>query len=293
MSDEDLGEGTLLPDRYTSEDTFERIIKVADEEVSKGIRELFFSGLAAGIAITITFLLYASMTGKTANPVLGALLYPLGFIYIILGNYQLFTENTLPPVTLVLERMASIPSMLTVWGTVLAANLAGGGIGAIFLATTDVLSNGAKQAAITIAQSAFSYSFQALFFKGVFAGAIVAGLVWLDFSSRDTISRFFVAYLAFLSIPLGGLYHVVVTTTEVVYLAVLGEVALLTGLTQVALPVLLGNTVGGVVFVTFVNYFQTPHYIQEDPSHRLPIKEWLFSWNAGRDRKSLLKNEDQ
>jgi len=102
--------GEAVRDRFSSDEVFQRIIAAADEEVTSGSRELFFSGLAAGLAITITFMLYASLTAATdSHPILSVLLYPLGFIYIIIGGYQLYTENTLPPVALTLERLASIP----------------------------------------------------------------------------------------------------------------------------------------------------------------------------------------
>jgi formate/nitrite transporter FocA (FNT family) len=96
-----------------------------------------------------------------------------------------------------------------------------------------------------------------LFFKAGFAGLIVAGVVWIDYSARDTIARFFLVYLAFLAIPLGDLYHSVVSFTELSYLVAHGEVSFLYGFNSFVLPVILGNTVGGVVLVTVVNYFQT------------------------------------
>lgn len=93
--------------------------------------------------------------------------------------------------------------------------------------------------------------------------------------------------MAFLAIPLGNLFHVVVASTEVVYLVLEGQIGLLYGVSNFALPVLLGNTVGGVLLVTIVNYFQTPTYIQEDPSRRLNLREWLFTWDTGRDKEEL------
>ncbi len=108
-----------------------------------------------GFAITITFLLYVSMKASTGgDPVLSAMLYPLGFIYIIIGGYQLYTENTLPPVALVLERLASIPSLLRNWVVVLSSNLFGGMLGALALASTNVLSADAAAAAAGFAQKA-------------------------------------------------------------------------------------------------------------------------------------------
>ncbi|ELY35530.1 formate/nitrite transporter family protein [Natronorubrum tibetense] len=284
----DLSESAVLRDRFTSEEIFERVIVDADEEISRSYRELFFSGLAAGFAITLTVLLYASMTHAAGGiPLIGALLYPIGFVYIILGNYQLYTENTLPPVALVIERMASVPAMLGMWGIVLLGNVLGGALGATALAYGGVFSPEVSETAIEIGMTGIETEWIALFFKAAFAGLIVAGIVWLDFGVRNSTARFLLVYMAFLAIPLGNLFHVVVASTEVVYLVLLGQVGLLHGAYNFALPVLLGNTFGGVLLVTLVNYFQTPSYIQEDPSRRLTPKQWLFTWNTGRDKEEL------
>lgn len=280
--------GATVRDRFSTDEVFQRIVVAADEEVTSGRRELFFSGLAAGFAITITFLLYASVTAATAgDPILSQLLYPLGFIYIILGGYQLYTENTLPPVALVLERLVSIPKLLTKWLTVLAGNFTGGALGAFALASTGVFSPTTTDAATMLAQTGVRTPWMALFFKAVFAGLIVAGVVWVDYASRDTTARLIVIYLAFFAIPLGDLYHVVVSFTEVVYLVLLGDLALATGLVEFVLPVLLGNTVGGVVLVTAVNYFQTTEDRLQSarfrgPERQLSVREWFFGGVAGR-----------
>ncbi len=285
-----LSESSVLRDRFTSNEIFERVIVDADEEISRSFRELFFSGLAAGFAITLTVLLYTSMTHAAGGiPLVGALLYPIGFVYIILGNYQLYTENTLPPVALVIERMASVPAMLGMWGVVLLGNIAGGALGATALAYGGVFSPGATQTAIDIGMSGVETEWTALFFKAAFAGLIVAGVVWLDFGVTNSTARFLLVYMAFLAIPFGNLFHVVVASTEVIYLVLLGQIGLLYGAYNFALPVLLGNTLGGVLLVTIVNYFQTPSYIQEDPSRRLSLKRWLFTWDRGRNKEQLEK----
>lgn len=75
--------GAVVRDRFSADEVFQRIVAAADEELSSENRELFFSGLAAGFAISITVLLTASLTASTnEHPVLSALLYPLGFIYM-------------------------------------------------------------------------------------------------------------------------------------------------------------------------------------------------------------------
>ena len=286
--------GSVVRDRFTSDEIFQRIIAAADEEITSGSRELFFSALAAGFAITITFMLYVSLTASTGgDPVLSALLYPLGFIYIIIGGYQLYTENTLPPVALTLERLASIPALLRNWTVVLAGNFAGGALGALALAYGGVISPEAAAVAVSLGEKGVATAWWSLFAKAAFAGLIVAGVVWVEYAARDTISRLVVVYIAFLAIPLGGLYHSVVSFTEMIYLVLQGDLLLGTGLSEFVLPVLLGNTVGGVVLVTVVNYFQTTEHRLasarfEGSNRQLSLREWLFGGLAGRSYVPLI-----
>ncbi|WP_096395389.1 formate/nitrite transporter family protein [Halorubrum trapanicum] len=293
--------GEAVRDRFSSDEVFQRIIAAADEEVTSGSRELFFSGLAAGLAITITFMLYASLTAATdSHPVLSVLLYPLGFIYIIIGGYQLYTENTLPPVALTLERLASLPTLLRHWTIVLAGNFVGGGIGALVLSYGGVFTGDTVDAARYISEGGFGVGTVPLFFKAAMAGLVVAGVVWVGFASTDSVSRMLVVYLAFLAIPLGDLFHVVVSFTEVLYLffeysiPLYGaEISLYSGMVGFVVPVLLGNTIGGVVLVTLVNYFQTSEERLEEArfegvSRRLTVPEWVFGRAAGRSYVPIL-----
>ncbi|MGB9964911.1 formate/nitrite transporter family protein [Halobacterium sp. CBA1126] len=290
--------GSVVRDRFTSNEIFQRIIAAADEEITSGSRELFFSALAAGFAITITFMLYVSLTATTGgDPVLSALLYPLGFIYIIIGGYQLYTENTLPPVALTLERLASVPALLRNWTVVLAGNFAGGALGAFALAFGGVISPEAAAVAVELGQKGVDTAWWSLFSKAAFAGLIVAGVVWVEYAARDTVSRMAVVYIAFLAIPLGGLYHSVVSFTEMVFLVLQGDLLFMTGLWEFVVPVLLGNTVGGVVLVTVVNYFQTTEHRLtsarfEGADRQLSVREWLFGGFVGRSYVPLIDHTE-
>ncbi|WP_232702728.1 formate/nitrite transporter family protein [Halobacterium wangiae] len=280
--------GSVVRDRFSSDEIFQRIVAAADEEITSGSRELFFSALAGGFAITVTFMLYVSLTATTgSDSVVRALLYPLGFIYIIIGGYQLYTENTLPPVALTLERLASVPALLRNWTVVLAGNFTGGALGAAALVFGGVISPEAAAVASYLGHTGVGTAWWSLFSKAAFAGFIVAGVVWVEYAAQDTISRLVVVYIAFLAIPLGGLYHSVVSFTEMVYLVLEGDLAVAVGLVEFVLPVLLGNTVGGVVLVTVVNYFQTTeHRISsarfEGVDRQLSLREWLFGGLVGR-----------
>ena len=279
-------QGEVVPERFSSDEVFQRIVADADHEVTSSIRELFFSALAAGFAITITFLVYASMSATSESRLVAVVLYPLGFIYIIIGGYQLYTENTLPPVALTLERLASVPTLLRHWVIVLTGNFLGGGLGALALAYGGVFDPATTAVAIDIAEKGVATPISHLFFKAAFAGLIVAGVVWMDFAAQETISRLVIVYIAFLAIPLGNLFHVVVSFTEAVFLVAHGNLSILVGLTDFILPVLAGNTLGGVLLVTVVNYYQTSERRLEvdqfENVRRLASREMLLGNVAGR-----------
>ncbi|MFC6835345.1 formate/nitrite transporter family protein [Halomarina ordinaria] len=276
-------DGKVIRDRFSADEIFQRVIVSADEEIDATTRELFFSGLAAGFAITLAFLLHAVVTAAVPGPMgptVGAVLYPIGFVYIIIGRYQLYTENTLPPVALVLTRLTSVPALLRIWVVVLCANAVGAALGALVLSQTGVFSPPAAAVAVGFGTEALETSWWDLFAKALFAGWLVAGLVWLEHASRDTISRIVLVYVIFLCIPVGGLYHSVVSICDAFYLAFETGTGILPVLWEFVTPVVLGNTVGGVFLVTLVNYMQTrdryPEPLAERPT--LSLRQWLVGW---------------
>ena len=280
--------GKAVRDRFSSDEIFQRVVASADEEIGVSARELFFSGLAAGFAITLTFLANATATALyPENDLIAAVLYPIGFIYIVMGRYQLYTENTLPPVALVLTRLASLPLLGRVWGIVLAGNVLGAALGVFVLAQAAVFTPEAAHAATEIGREGIAAGSWALFFKALFAGWIVAGVVWLDHAARDSVTRFLLVYLAFYAISALGLYHVVVTAADTMYLIFTGAAGVISSVLGFWVPVLLGNTIGGVFLVALVNYAQTG----EDRVPRLvtgnevlSTREWLLGRRVGRSR---------
>jgi len=131
---------------------------------------------------------------------------------------------------------------------VLAGNFIGGGIGALVLSYGGVFTGDTVDAARYISEGGFSIGAVPLFFKAAMAGLIVAGVVWVGFASTDSVSRMLVVYLAFLAIPLGDLFHVVVSFTEVLYLffeyniPLYGaEISLYSGIVGFVIPVLIGE----------------------------------------------------
>ncbi|NJL95995.1 MAG: formate/nitrite transporter family protein [Anaerolineae bacterium] len=281
--------GRAVRDLFSTDEIFQRIVAAADEEFSRSPRILFFSGLAAGLSIGLSFMSRAALTAAIppeGAAVIGNLLYPIGFIFIVMGHYQLFTENTLTPVTLVLTRLASLPALLTIWGLVLSANLLGATLVALVLATTGVLDPEAQAVGTEIGLHALELNWMDLFVKGIFAGWLVAGMVWIIHAVRDSITRFLSVFLIMYLIPTVGLYHCIVGACEGMYLVFSGEAALWEVFSTFFVPVLLGNTVGGVLLVAFLNYGQThaprfPGRQQPEKDLRLNWRDWAFRYHTG------------
>ena len=288
--------GEAVPSHFIAEEIFQRIIASAEDEYKTRKRELFFSGIAAGFAITVTVLAYAVGTAAvdSSSGLVGPLFYPVGFIFIIIGHYQLYTENTLPPVALVLLRLISIPGLLRIWGLVLFGNIVGVGIGAYILANTSVLSPEAATVAAGFGAEALHMPWWDLFFKGIFAGWLVAGLVWLDHAARSVTARILIVFFIMYLIPTMGLFHIITSMCDALYLFFQGGAALWPLTWNLLLPVLLGNTLGGVVLVAILNYGLTEeHVIPEETGERdkLSVRESLLGGPIGRS--SAVFEEDR
>ena len=275
-------EGDTLKDYFSFPEIFRRVLATADEELSHNNLVLFWSGLAAGLSLGLSFLARAVLTGLLGEESSGLaynLLYPVGFLLIVLGRYQLFTENTLTPVTLVLSRLASVRQLLRIWVVVFVANMIGAFAVAILLAYTGVLESEATEAAIAIGKHAAEVSWSNLFWKALVAGWIVASMVWLIHGARDTFSRIFVVWVLMYFVGTAELFHVITSSIEVIYIALKGYVPLLPLFGNFVLPVLIGNIIGGIFFVALINTTRFREHKESDllkNRKKLNWRQWLW-----------------
>ncbi|WP_224007154.1 formate/nitrite transporter family protein [Aureimonas sp. SA4125] len=279
--------GETLSDYFAFEEIFARVLGTADHELAASSKFLFWSGLAAGLALGLTFLakvIFTHHAGEASPGILGNLLYPIGFIVIVIGRYQLFTENTLTPVALVLTKLASLANLLRLWLVVFAANMIGAMIDAAIVAYAEVLETDALNVAVEMGHHALGTSWLGLFSKALIAGGVVASMVWLIHAARDTMARITIVWMLMYFIGVGGFFHVVTSSVEVFFLAFRGETSFWALWPQFILPVFLGNTLGGIGFVAIVNYVQFGELESSSSlqryGDRLTWREWIF----GRSR---------
>jgi formate-nitrite transporter family protein len=270
----------------SADEIFHRVSVTADHEFQRTPRMLWFSGLAAGLSIGLSFLSRVALGAATGQPgqLPGDLLFPLGFLVVVLGRYQLFTENTLTPVTLVLTRIASVPALLRLWGVVYAANLVGATVVAWLLAVDGALPPDLVDAGRPIVEHLYEVPVFELFVRSILAGGLIASMVWLIHAVTDSSARVLLVYLLILIVPLADLFHCISETTEVMWGVFQGLGSLRQAVVFTSV-VTAGNIVGGVVLVATINYGQTHEARLPDRDYEelgLTWREFLFGWHTGR-----------
>jgi formate/nitrite transporter FocA (FNT family) len=250
--------------RLSAAEIFDRTTTGAQEEIRRPFYNLAFSGVAAGLSMGVSGLGVAAVLSVFAEAgaadthvaeLIAYLLYPLGFIVVILGRQQLFTENTLFPVALVLQDRAHLTATAKLWGAVLAANI----VGTLLFAVLAVLTP-AVPAAITtelegLGVKAGTQSFAVVFWTGVVGGWLIALVAWLVTASTSTTGQLTVIFLLTYAVGLGHFAHSVAGGGEVLSAVLGGGLALTSYLTWITGAVL-GNAVGGVVIVALFAYGQ-------------------------------------
>lgn len=244
--------------RPTAQIIFERVREDARDELERTGPSLGFSALLAGFTMGATVLAYAAalvyVEGSSANLV-AALLYPAGYISVILGRAQLFTENTLYPVVLTLEEPRYLGATARLWAIVLAANLVGALLFALVAVETSALDGAVRERIGELGAELVSRPGWTTFWSAVIAGWLLATVAWLVEATDSPLGSFFVIWLLTMVVGLTKLDHAVASAIEAWGAVLRGDVGFAPALGWQAVTVL-GNALGGVFIVSLLNYGQ-------------------------------------
>ncbi len=239
----------------------ETVREEGERELRRSIFALACSALAAGLSMGFSMLAKGLLNfylpaGATWSILIDSFGYSLGFVIVVLGRQQLFTENTL---TVILPLLAhfnrhTFLRVLRLWSVVLFFNLFGALLFAIFLVHASVFTPTIRHTFILLAQQATTQGFRIMLLKGIFAGWLIALMVWL-LPAAET-NRLQIIILLTYIIGVGGFAHIIVDSADSFYLINLGYMSWFFYLGNVLVPVLIGNIIGGVSLVAALNYGQ-------------------------------------
>ncbi|HET7464882.1 MAG TPA: formate/nitrite transporter family protein [Longimicrobium sp.] len=248
-------------ERSLDANTTHEVIRLeGEEELKRSTAALAWSGLAAGLAMGFSLvaegLLKAHLPEAQWAPLVTKLGYSFGFLIVILGSQQLFTENTLTAVVpLLADRTGGmLRNVARLWGVVLLANLLGALIFAFVIGKTELFKPEVHHAFASMAKKTVENGFWLTVLKGVFAGWLIALLVWMLPASQS--SHVLVIVLVTWLVGIGEFSHIVAGAVEVFYGAIVGLVGWGDTVTRFIIPTLIGNVLGGVTLVSSLNHAQ-------------------------------------
>jgi formate/nitrite transporter FocA (FNT family) len=239
---------------------YEVIRREGEEELRRPPAALAWSGFAAGLSMGFSFVAEALLTSYLPDrpwlPLLTKAGYSIGFLVVILGRQQLFTENTLTVILPLLlnKNVKTLLRVLRLWGIVLAANLVGTLLFALCVAHLPVFDAHTRQTMAAIAASHLGRSFGTVLMRAIFAGWLIALMVWLLPAAEH--SRVAVIIILTYLVGLGGLAHIVAGSTVMFFAVATGTLSWAGYALNFFLPTLIGNILGGVSLVAALAHGQ-------------------------------------
>jgi len=240
---------------------FEAIRREGEHELLRPFSALWWSGVAAGLAISTSVLCKGFLASILPDADWAAgvsnLGYTVGFLIVILGRMQLFTENTITPILslFLAPTRSNYIKIARLWGIVFAANLVGCTAAALVLVYGHILPEARFEGIIAVSRHYAEATPFEHFTWGIPAGFLIAALVWIlprMESAGEVLMIVIVTYV----IGLGGMSHVVAGSTELFILVARGELGAGAAVLGGILPALAGNVLGGTGIFAALTYAQ-------------------------------------
>ena len=234
---------------------FETIRREGEDEYERASSSLFFSALAAGGSMTFSMItmgvIQAHLADTPWRELVASFGYTIGFLIVILGRQQLFTENTLTPLLPLFydPKRWRYQQLARLWGLILAGNLLAALVSAALVAFSGAFPADSLRAFDELARSAALHPFGILFAKAIFAGWLIALMVWL-LPLAEGAAVFVIVALTYV-VAAAGFGHIIAGSVEAMYGAWRGVLSW-GDVVAFVIPTFLGNSIGGVAFVAAI-----------------------------------------
>lgn len=243
---------------------FERGVQEGKRRLEQSLLELVSNGFIAGF--TIIFGISAlgtihAVLEPAYGPIVeivGALAFPIGLVFLVVGRAELFSENFFDPVVAVVESRKSgmVLRLVRLWGITFVLNLVGGALFALILSVDGVLPSGTAGALNKIAEDTVGGGVWAGFAKAIAGGALVTLLSFLLNAVNSVGSRIAMAYMAGFLLSLGPFEHVIVAALYMFFGILFGAEVGSASVAETVLVVTIGNLLGGLGLVTLTHIAQ-------------------------------------
>ena len=239
---------------------YEVVRRLGEEEMARPLVSLWWSGVAAGLSISFSLLAQAILQSHLPDAPWRTLVtsfgYCVGFLMVVLGRQQLFTESTITVVLPVFKELTWVNGwrMTRLWAIVLVANVAGTFFAAVFCMYFPVIPPALLNGMLDISRDLTHVGWWPMLFRGITSGFLIAAMVWMIPSAEN--AKFAVITLMTYLIAIGGFTHIVAGSMEANLLVLSGDWEWWRMLGAFFVPVLIGNMIGGTALFALIAYAQ-------------------------------------
>lgn len=186
---------------------------------------------------------------------LGAVVFPVGLMLVLMAGAELFTGNNLMTLAL-LDKKIIVKQMLKNWGLVYIGNFIGSVILAWLLKRSGLyVAQAMMTKAIGIAEAKMSLDFGDAFIRGVLCNMLVVLAVWFATASKDVVGKIFAIWFPIMLFVLSGFEHCIANMFFIPLGKFVGlDITWTTIWIKNLIPITLGNIVGGSIIVPIVYY---------------------------------------
>ncbi len=247
--------GTTIHQALSGEEAGVAISKLGIKKSNRRPWQLFFLGILAGMYIGFGGHLFIVTLSLEMGKILGAALFSVGLILVVIAGAELFTGNLVMLIGF-LSSVVPAKKMLRNWSAVYTGNFVGSILLALMIYHSGLLGNpeeinslGAKF--ISVAESKLSIPFFQAFIRGILCNILVILAIIMSVMAADIVSKILCILFPITCFVACGFEHCVAN----MFLIPLGLMAKGMSLPETMimfkniLPVTLGNIVGGIMIL--------------------------------------------
>ncbi|HEY0286057.1 MAG TPA: formate/nitrite transporter family protein [Pseudomonas sp.] len=255
--------------------------QIADITIEAGVKKshlptlsVMVLGFLAGAFIALGFLLDIHVSTMIPAPwaslgnLLGAAVFPIGLILVVLAGGELLTGNMMSLPTAMFAGRISLGAVAHNWLLVSIANLLGALFIAYFFGHILGLTEGAYLSkTLAIATAKVNADFSQAFISGIGCNWLVCLAVWLSFASKDVAGKILGMWFPVMAFVAIGFQHVV-ANMFIIPAAIFADALSWTQFVENFIAVFLGNAVGGAIFVGLAYYVSYSNVLQSAASNK-------------------------
>lgn len=249
------------------EESFTRQVLEGTQRLSRPWREVLVTGFVGGTEVAIGVLAFLAVLHETGSHLLGGLAFSAGFIALLLGRSELFTEGFLVPVVTVAAKRATLRQLGKLWVGTLIANLIGGWLimWLVVLAFpsyhAELLESGTHFATAPVNSETIALS--------VLAGATMTLLTRMQHGTDDMTAKIIAAIAAAFLLAGTQMFHSILDSLLIFGALHTGDASFgYLEWSRFLLLAVVGNMVGGLGLVTMLRLLRSKDRLTDERRNR-------------------------